>query len=112
MFFTGFKFALCGTSLTDAGEQKMIAAMEDALTGKGVTVLGSYNCRDKFLVFTRDRLRTEDLENAKKVAQDTLRKIGTGKPWPPPAPEYSAPGFLTFVNTVNYFCFLLRLLRS
>ena len=71
----GFKFALCCTSLTDAGAQKMIAALEDVLTGKGVTVLGSYTSKGKFLVFTRDRPRAEDLVNAKTVARETLRKI-------------------------------------
>jgi flavodoxin I len=73
--FSGCKVALFGTSLADSGAQKMIAAMEDALIRKGATILGSYHCRGKFLLFNRGRPSAEDLENAKKFAREMLRKI-------------------------------------
>jgi len=71
--FTGRKVALFGTSLAPVGAQKMIAVMEGALTGKGATVLGSYRCKGKFLLFNRGRPNTEDLENAKKFAREMIR---------------------------------------
>jgi flavodoxin len=72
--FTGCRVALFGTSMSEAGAQKMIAAMEDALTRKGAKVLGSYQCRGRFLLFNRGRPGTEDLENAKKFAREMIRK--------------------------------------
>jgi flavodoxin len=71
--FTGRKIALFGTSMASAGAQKMIAAMEDALTRKDATVLGSYHCKGKFLLFNRGRPNTEDLDNAKKFAREMLK---------------------------------------
>jgi flavodoxin len=71
--FTGRRVALFGTSMSEAGARKMIAAMEDTLTRKGATVLGRYQCRGKFLVFNRSRPGTEDLDNAKKFAREMLR---------------------------------------
>jgi flavodoxin len=71
--FSGRRVALFGTSMSDAGAQKMIAAMEDALTRKGAIVLGKYQCKGKFLVFNRGRPGTEDLENAKTFAREMIR---------------------------------------
>jgi flavodoxin len=71
--FTGRRVALFGTSMNPAGARKMIAAMEDAVTRKGATVLGRYHCRGKFLVFNRGRPNMEDLDNAKKFAREMLR---------------------------------------
>lgn len=71
--FTGRRVALFGTSLSQAGTVKMIAVMNDALTGKGARVLGNYQCRGKFLLFNRDRPNTDDLADAKKFAQEMLR---------------------------------------
>jgi len=71
--FTGRTVALFGTSMAPAGAQKMIAALEDALTGKGATVLGRYHCRGSFLLFNRGRPGTEDLDDAKKFARDMTR---------------------------------------
>ncbi len=71
--FTGRNVALFGTSMTAAGAQKMIAGMEDTLTRKGATVLGSYQCKGKFLLVNRGRPNTEDLDNAKKFAREMLR---------------------------------------
>jgi len=71
--FTGRRVALFGTSMAEAGARKMIAALEDALTRKGATVLGSYQCRGKFLLFNRGRPNTGDLDNAKKFAREMVR---------------------------------------
>lgn len=71
--FTGRRIALFGTSMKPEGAGKMIAAMEDALTKKGATVLGRYHCMGKFLLFNRGRPSTEDLDNAKKFAQEMVR---------------------------------------
>jgi flavodoxin len=71
--FTGRRVAMFGTSMNPAGARKMIAAMEDAVTRKGATVLGRYHCRGKFLVFNRGRPNMEDLDNAKKFAREMLR---------------------------------------
>jgi flavodoxin I len=49
--FTGCRITLFGTSMVAGGAEKMIAAMEDALTRKGATVLGSYHCKGKFIFF-------------------------------------------------------------
>jgi flavodoxin len=72
--FTGRKVALFGTSMNPAGAEKMIAAMEDAVTKKGATVLGRYHCPGKFLLFNRSRPNSEDLDNAKKFAKE-MRKV-------------------------------------
>ena len=72
--FTGRKVALFGTSMSGAGAQKMIAAMEDALTRKGATVPGKYHCRGKFLLFNRSHPDREDLDNAKKFAREMINK--------------------------------------
>lgn len=71
--FTGRSVALFGTSLAPEGARKMIAAMEDALTRKGATVLGSFHCKGKFLLFNRGRPNVEDLVNAKKFAREMLK---------------------------------------
>jgi len=71
--FTGRRVALFGTSMTESGAQNMIAAMEDALTRKGATVIGRYHCRGRFLVFSRGRPNAEDLDTVKKFARDMLR---------------------------------------
>jgi flavodoxin len=71
--FTGRKVALFGTSMAEAGAQKMIAALGDALIKKGAIVLGNYQCRGKFLLFNRGRPGTEDLDNAKKFAREMLK---------------------------------------
>jgi len=70
--FTGRRVALFGTSMKPEGAEKMIAAMEDAITKKGATVIGRYHCPGKFLFFNRGRPGTEDLENAKKFAREML----------------------------------------
>jgi flavodoxin I len=71
--FTGRKVALFGTSLAPEGAEKMIAKIGDAVTGKGATVIGSYHCKGKFLLFNRGRPNTEDLDNAKKFAREMIR---------------------------------------
>jgi flavodoxin I len=71
--FTGRRVVLFGTSMKPKGAEKMIAAMEDALTKKGATVLGRYHCMGKFLLFNRGRPSTEDLDNAKKFAREMLK---------------------------------------
>jgi len=71
--FTGRRVALFGTSMTESGAQTMIAALEDALTRKGATVIGRYHCRGRFLVFSRGRPNAEDLDAAKKFAREMLR---------------------------------------
>lgn len=68
--FTGRKVALFGTSSSVAGSQKMIAAMADTLKQKGATVLGSYDCRGRFLFVNRSHPGKEDLDNAKKFARE------------------------------------------
>ncbi len=70
--FTGMKVALFGTSASDAGSEKMIAVMADALKEKGATILGSYHCRGKFLLINRGRPDKADLENAKQFAKKML----------------------------------------
>ena len=71
--FTSRRVALFGTSVSEAGAKNMIAAMEDALIRKGAKVMGSFQCRGRFLVFNRGRPDAQDLENAKKFARDMLR---------------------------------------
>jgi flavodoxin I len=70
--FTGIRVALFGTSMRPAGAEKMIAAMEDALKRKGATVVGTYHCPGRFLLFNRGRPGTGDLIKAKKFARDIL----------------------------------------
>jgi flavodoxin len=73
--FEGRRVALFGTSMSDAGAQKMIAAMEDAMTRKGAMVIGTFQCRGKFLLFNRGRPDAEDLENAKKFAREMIGAV-------------------------------------
>jgi flavodoxin I len=73
--FTGRKVALFGTSSSLAGGQKLISTMTDMLTQKGAIILGSYHCRGKFLFVNRSHPDNEDLENAKKFAQEMIKKI-------------------------------------
>lgn len=70
--FTGRRVALFGTSGGPEGAQKMIDAMADALKEKGATVLGSYHCRGKFFVMNRGRPNSDDLDNARKFAQEMI----------------------------------------
>ena len=72
--FSGRKVAIFGTSASIAGAQKMIATMEDALTKKGATILGSYHCRGKMFLVNRGHPSSEDLDNAKKFAREMLNK--------------------------------------
>jgi flavodoxin len=73
--FTGRNVALFGTSMAEAGAQKMIAALGDALIKKGALVLGNYQCRGRFLLFNRGRPGTDELENAKKFAREMLKAV-------------------------------------
>jgi flavodoxin I len=73
--FAGRRVALFGTSMSEAGALKMIAAMEDGLTRKGATVLGNFHCRGKFLLFNRGRPDAEDLDAAKKFAREMIRTV-------------------------------------
>lgn len=66
--FTGRKVALFGTSGSVRAAEKMIAAMEDAMTRKGAMVLGIYHCRGQLFLFNRGHPNQEDLDNAKKFA--------------------------------------------
>lgn len=68
--FTGRKVALFGTSGGARGGEKMIAAVEDALTRKGAMVLGNYPCRGQLFLFNRGRPNHDDLDNAKKFARE------------------------------------------
>jgi flavodoxin len=68
----GKKVAMFGTSMSPAGSEKMIAAMTDALTQKGATILGSWHCPGKFLLMNRGRPNKEDLDGAKKFAREML----------------------------------------
>jgi flavodoxin len=70
--FTGRKVALFGTSVGSGGAGKMIAAMKDALTRKGATILGSYHCRGKMFLINRGHPDKNDLDNAKKFAREML----------------------------------------
>jgi flavodoxin len=70
--FTGHKVALFGTSSSVAGSQKMITTMADALKSKGASILGSYDCRGKFLLLNRSNPSKEDLDNAKKFAREMI----------------------------------------
>lgn len=70
--FTGKKVALFGTSGGAGGAQKMIAAMADALTEKGVPILGSYHCRGKMFLINWGHPDKDDLDNAKKFAREML----------------------------------------
>lgn len=67
--FTGRKVALFGTSAGTRGGEKMIAAMEDALTRKGALVPGNFICRGQMFLFNRGRPNQDDLDNAKKFAR-------------------------------------------
>ena len=71
--FTGRRVVLFGTSMAEAGALKMIAALEDAVTKKGATVLGNYHCKGKFLLFNWGRPNAEDLNNAKKYSREMYR---------------------------------------
>ena len=72
--FSERKVAIFGTSASIAGAQKMIATMEDALTKKGATILGSYDCRGKIFLVNRGHPSSEDLDNAKKFAREMINK--------------------------------------
>ncbi len=71
--FSDRRVALFGTSMSEAGARKMIAAMEDGLTRKGAKVIGNFHCRGKFLLFNRGRPNAEDLDDAKKFAREMIR---------------------------------------
>jgi hypothetical protein len=45
------------------------------LTQKGAIILGSHHCRGKFLFVNRSHPDNEDLENARKFAQEMIKKI-------------------------------------
>jgi flavodoxin len=72
--FSGRKVAIFGTAASVSGCQKMIAAMTDILHQKGATILGSYYCKGKFFLVSRGHPNNEDLDNAKKFAQEMLKK--------------------------------------
>jgi flavodoxin I len=69
---SGRKVALFGTSMSSAGAQKMIAAMEDALKRKGAAVIGSFDCRGVWVLFSRGHPGKEDLDNAKTFAREMI----------------------------------------
>lgn len=71
---SGRTVAIFGTSMSPEGAQKMIAAMDDALKRKGATVLGTFDCRGKFLLFSRGHPDETDLGNARAFARDLIRK--------------------------------------
>jgi len=71
---SGRMVAIFGTSMSPEGAQKMIAAMDDALKRKGATVLGTFDCRGKFLLFSRGHPDETDLGNARAFARDLIRK--------------------------------------
>ena len=71
--FTGRKVALFGTAGGAGGAEKMIAAMTNALAGKGAAILGSWHCKGRMLVVNWGHPNTEDLENARKFAREMLR---------------------------------------
>jgi flavodoxin I len=70
---SGRKVAVFGTSMSPEGAQKMIAAMDDALKRNGATVLGTFDCRGKFLLFSRGHPDETDLGNARAFARDMIR---------------------------------------
>ena len=72
--FSARKVAIFGTAASLAGGQKMIAAMTDILKQKGATIVGSYHCKGKFFLVSRGHPNNEDLDNAKKFAQEMLKK--------------------------------------
>jgi len=72
--FSGRKVALFGTAASLTGSQKMIVAMTDILKRKGATVVGSYFCKGKFILVNRGHPNKEDLDNAKKFAQEMINK--------------------------------------
>jgi flavodoxin len=70
--FSGRRVALFGTSASLEGAKKMIDALAENLGKKGAVVLGNYHCRGKFLFTNRGHPDKDDLENAKKFAQEML----------------------------------------
>ncbi|OPX63720.1 MULTISPECIES: flavodoxin family protein [unclassified Methanoregula] len=72
--FSGRNVAVFGTSMSPGGAQKMVAAMVDALKRKGATVLGTFDCRGKFLLFRRGHPDETDLGNARAFARDMISK--------------------------------------
>jgi flavodoxin I len=71
--FNGRRVALFGTSWSPTGSQKMLKVMELALKQKGATILGSYHCPGKFVLFNMDRPNKEDLDNAKTFAKEMTK---------------------------------------
>jgi flavodoxin len=69
MDFSGRRVAMFGTSASLAGSQKMVNAMTDALTKKGATIAGAYQCLGKMVVINWSHPDKEDLENAKNFAR-------------------------------------------
>ena len=72
--FSGRKVAIFGTAASLTGNQKMIGAMTDILKRKGATVLGSYFCKGKFFLVNWGHPNKEDLDNARKFAQEMINK--------------------------------------
>jgi flavodoxin len=67
--FSGRRVAMFGTSASLAGSQKMVNTMTDALTKKGATIAGAYQCKGKWLLINWGHPNKEDLENAKNFAR-------------------------------------------
>lgn len=72
--FSGHTVAIFGTSMRPEGARQMIAAMADALERKGATVAGTFDCRGKFLLFSRGHPDEADLANARTFAREMIGK--------------------------------------
>jgi flavodoxin I len=66
--FTSKNVALFGTS--GAGEGAELIEMENILNNKDACIKGKFFCKGKFLFANRGRPNNEDLENAKKFANN------------------------------------------
>jgi len=70
--FSQRKVALFGTSADGKGNE--VEALEKAVTARGATLMGKFNCRGRLLgIFNRKHPTQEDLLNARRFAGEVTR---------------------------------------
>jgi flavodoxin len=74
----GRKVALFGTS--GFGWEKELSIMERQISGKGVKVVGRFNCFGRFAAVKRGHPDAEELEQARSFARNVARSVAAQEP--------------------------------
>jgi flavodoxin len=74
----GRKVALFGTS--GFGWEKELSIMEKQISGKGVEVVGRFNCFGRFAAVKRGHPDADELEEAKSFARNIARSLTAKEP--------------------------------